>query len=90
MVIINNNYTMKQLEHTFHVGKAFTADLKEVGIKFQPEKSQYYITEEYRNVEQDETQGNILNGVLKDQNDKIKDTPLYDITTYSVKWFASV
>ena len=70
MVIIDDNYTLGPPHHIFSTNKAlFAVDLEQAGLELQPaNKSQWYITEEYRHVEWDEIRGDVPNGMHKDSN----------------------
>ena len=68
MAIVDDNYTMGHPYHIFLADQKLGNGLKKVGLQLQLSNSQSYISEEFRNEEWDQHQGNIPNRVLNDSD----------------------
>ena len=59
MAIVDDNYSIGPPTAIFAAQPQFAADLAEVGLQLQGDKSKCYIASEYRNEEWDEMRGEI-------------------------------
>ena len=87
MAIVDDNYSIGPPETIFAAQPQFAADLAEVGLQLQSDKSKCYIASQYRNEEWDTLRGEIQNGVLKSTSGEVimnDGSPLFGITTCNV------